>query len=89
MKTYNHLTEYEREVIRVELELGKTYRNIGKILGRDHTTISREIKRNQMKQGPDVGKYIACKAHMKAVKRSSEQRRKAPLKCPKILTGTW
>lgn len=84
MKKYNQLTEYEREVIRVELEQGKKYRAIGRILGRSHTTVSREVERNTMEQGPDKGKYIACKAHTKAQKRASNQRRKAPLKCPFI-----
>jgi len=84
VKRYNHLNLYEREIIRVGIELGKSNRVIAKKLGRSHATVSREIKRNVMRYGPDKGKYVACKAEVKAKRREKVQRTKAPLKCLEI-----
>ena len=84
MKQYKHLSLEERETLRVHREQGQSFRDIAKKLGRSHTSLSREWKRNQIKRGKDEGKYIACRAEAKAVKRTKEQRRKAPLKCPFI-----
>jgi len=84
---YQHLNIEEREAIRVGLALGRSHRQIGESLGRSHTTISREIKRNWIKQNPsklESGEYVACRAQVKAQKRASAQRRKAPLKCLEI-----
>lgn len=41
------LTQYEREIIETNLASGKSSREIAKILGRAHTVVSREIKRNK------------------------------------------
>ena len=41
------LTSYERQVIETDLATGKSSRVIAKIIGRDHTVVSREIKRNK------------------------------------------
>lgn len=46
MKQYNHITEYERELIFLYHNQGKSNREIGQLLGRDRRTISRELKRN-------------------------------------------
>lgn len=58
MKTYKHINQNERELIFLYLNQGKSFRDIGKLLKRDHRTISREVKRNQ-----NEGKYSAIKAH--------------------------
>jgi IS30 family transposase len=80
-QTYKHLTLEEREILYKHKALGYTYRKIGKLLGRSHTTLSREYRRNA-KYGQE---YIPCRAHNKAVKRGQDQRWKAPLKSPEIL----
>lgn len=46
MKKYSHLNVSEREQIFLCLKQGKSYRQIGKILCRDHKAISAEVKRN-------------------------------------------
>ena len=48
-KEKKHLTQEERVVIWVWLKERKWYRWIGRKLGRDHTVISREIKRNSVR----------------------------------------
>jgi IS30 family transposase len=59
----------------------KSFREIGEILGRSHTSISREVKRNR---NQETGEYLPCKAQSKADKRERLQRQKAPLKEPVI-----
>lgn len=46
MKNYTHLTQNEREVIFLQLSRGLSWRQVGSLLGRSHTTIAREVKRN-------------------------------------------
>ena len=41
------LTQYERQIIEANLVSGKSSREIAKMIGRDHTVVSREIKRNK------------------------------------------
>jgi IS30 family transposase len=45
--SYTHLTENDRYVISYLILAGYSLREIGRRIGRDHTTISREIKRNR------------------------------------------
>jgi len=59
----------DREYIEYSLRLKRSFRDIGKQLGRDHTTISREVKRN----GRPGKKYSAAYAQKIADER---QRRK-------------
>ena len=80
MGEYKHLSLEEREKLYAGVESGKSFRDIGEELGRDHTTLSREWKRNTKYGKP----YIPCRAHEKAEKRGKEQREKAPLKEPLI-----
>lgn len=80
MKSYRHLNLEEREKLYALREQGKSFREIGKILSRPHTTLSREYRRHA-KYGR---RYLPCKAHEKAKKTTAEQRTKAPLKNPKI-----
>jgi len=77
---YKHLTLEEREWIFNYREQGYSNREIGRLIGRHHTTISREIKRN----APYLTEYIACKAHTKAKNRSTKFRKLAALKSPKV-----
>lgn len=45
--SYQHFTVKERHTLMHLLQWGLSYREIGRRLGRHHTTISREVKRNQ------------------------------------------
>jgi len=85
MRKYQQLTLEEREIIYGMLSQGKTLRSIGKKLGRSHTSISRELRRN-IKYGNEYFKneYRPCKAQQLAEKRTRKQRYKAPLKSPEI-----
>lgn len=80
MKKYSHLSLEERERLYALREQGKPFRKISKLLGRSHTTLSREYKRHA-KYGK---KYLPCKAQEKAAKKAVEQRTKAPLKNIKV-----
>lgn len=64
---YEHLTLSERYVIHHLTLYGLSHREIGRRLGRSHSTIGREIKRN----GPlyDGAPYIHEVAHRRAVER--------------------
>ena len=42
-RVFSHLSLYEREQIFVHKQLGKSLRDIGKLLNRPHSTISREL----------------------------------------------
>lgn len=83
MNNYIQVSLYERELISIGIEKGFSHRSIAQQLGRSHTTIAREIKRNRLyapKPSLVTQPYSACRAHKKAVIRSSTQRTKAPLK---------
>ncbi len=73
---YTQITLEERERIYGLKEQGRSFRDIAKILDRDHRTIAREYKRNRY-AGQE---YIPCKAEQLSERRGVEQRRKAPLK---------
>ncbi len=49
---YRYFVAKERHTLMYLLHWRLSYRNIGRRLGRHHTTISREVKRN--------GRFIAC-----------------------------
>ncbi len=80
MRKYQHLTLEEREKIYAWKLQGISLREIGRRLKRNHTSLSRELKRNK-RPGEE---YIPCRAHQKAVKREFNQRHHAPLKDPLI-----
>lgn len=75
------LTLLERELIFGWLCESKSFREIGELLGRSHTSIAREIKRNR---NQNSGEYLPCVAQKKADKRERLQREKSPLKEPEI-----
>ena len=80
MKKYRHLSLEERERLYALREQGKSFRKISELLGRSHTSLSREYRRHS-KYGR---KYLPCQAHEKALKKGVEQRTKAPLKNVKV-----
>jgi len=85
MKQYHQLTLGEREKFYALRSQGLSLRDIGKKLGRSHTTLSREFGRN-IKYGNEYirNEYLPCKAQALAEKRKALQRRKAPLKSAAI-----
>lgn len=80
LTSYVHLSLLERERLFGLLKQGKSLRNIGKLLGRNHTSLAREIKRNS-KYGRA---YIPCRAQARYDRVTIRQRRKGPLKSPGI-----
>ncbi len=85
MRNYHHLTLEDREKLYALKATGISLRSIAKKLGRSHTSLSRELKRN-IKYGREYlwNEYIPCKAQKLALKRTIKQRYKAPLKEPFI-----
>ena len=80
MTSYRQLSLRERELLFGALKQGKSLRSIGKDLGRSHTTLVRELKRN-CKYGRA---YLPCKAQTRYENITKKQRHKAPLKNPEI-----
>lgn len=78
---YKQLSLYEREVLYAMKLQNKSFREIAKLLGRSHTTLSREYERNSHHFSKE---YIPCLADKKSKKRALDQRYKAPLKNPFI-----
>jgi transposase, IS30 family len=60
--TYKHLTQEERYHIYESRAIGKSLRQIARELQRDHSAISREIKRNKGERGyrPNQAHKLAC-----------------------------
>lgn len=58
------LTKTDRQEIEYHLNKGYNFSEIGKMIGRDRSVISREVKRNVVN-----GEYIAEKAHLKSYQR--------------------
>lgn len=79
-RTFKHLSLLEREKYFAWKESGVSLREIGRRLGRPHSTFSREPYRNA-KYGQN---YVPCLAQKKADKRGEKQRRRAPLKSPLV-----
>lgn len=75
---HNHLSIEEREIIAIMLAQGKNKREIGRSLGRCHSTVCREIENN----APPINKgyYLAHKAHERAVLRRTESHKRPRLK---------
>lgn len=82
---YKHLSLEEREKLYYLKGQGLSLRDIGELLGRKHSSLSRELKRNRTGKGKRsneylIFEYIPCKAQIKSDKRAIKQRIKAPLK---------
>ena len=76
--SYSHLTVEERDQISVLKVEGLSLRSIASELGRNHTTVSRELKRN----APPVrkGRYLSHKAHERSVERKSQAHQRDRMK---------
>lgn len=79
-KKYKHLSLEEREKYFLWKNQGISLREIGRRLGRCHSTLVREPKRNA-KYGII---YIPCKAQKVAERVAKRQRYRSPLKNPKV-----
>jgi IS30 family transposase len=81
-KPYQHLNVTEREEINIFRAKGQSLREIAKKLGRSHTTLSRELRRN----APPIrqGYYLAHKAQLRADLRNHICHRRPRLKSPEI-----
>lgn len=77
-KQFKHLGLLERELLFGGLKEGKSLRIIAQGLGRNHGSLSRELKSNT-KYGR---KYLPCLAQKRAERVGSRQRYQAPLKNP-------
>lgn len=85
MKKYRQITLAEREQLYGLQKEGLSLRDIGKKLGRSHTSLSRELRRN-VKYGNEYfgNQYLPCRAEVLSKKRARRQRKKASLKSPTI-----
>ena len=70
---YHQLTQEERYAITAQLMCGRSQTQIAQLLGRDRSTISRELRRNRTHHDD---KYRAEKAHSYAVARRRRCRRR-------------
>ncbi len=77
---YHHLSHEERDQLSILRNQGKTLREIGAVLGRSASTLSREIRRNRYK--PSWGKrlYAPNRAQKTAEHRLSQSHRSPRLK---------
>ena len=80
MKKYEHLNLSDREQLSAFRQQGLSFRAIGAILGREHTSLSREYRKNSKY----YRQYQPCKAQKKAEEKALRQRTKAPLKCHEV-----
>jgi len=79
MKPYTHFTTEERICLEELLNFGKSISEIAETLGRDRSTIYREIKRNRNQQG----RYNSWGAYTKA-----KDRRKVCVRKLRIQAGS-
>lgn len=68
-RSYKQLSQEEREHIAHLLSEGSSLGDIAKILGRNKSTISRELVRNS---APEYCRYTPCRAHARACQRKTE-----------------
>ena len=82
-KGYKQLCLEEREKIAVFRAIGKSSREIGKLLGKSHSTVSREVRRNRSRilRKPC---YFAAQAETKAKRRKVLAGKRPRLKNPGI-----
>lgn len=66
---YTHISFSERQLIDIWLNQNLSYREIGRRLGRNHTSISREYKRNK---SPYLENYHSSSADIWACMRKSK-----------------
>lgn len=85
MKRYRQLSLAEREQLYALIRCGKPLWKIALGLGRSHSSLSRELRRN-VRYGNEYfeNEYLPCRAQELSVKRKVKQRKKALLKDPLI-----
>jgi IS30 family transposase len=76
-KSYKHLSQEERELIAARLSEGSSVGDIAKAVGRNKSTISRELKRNSP---PERRRYVPCRAHNRACERKTKANQHERLK---------
>ena len=76
-KPYKHLSQEERELIAAQLSEGSSVGDIAKAVGRNKSTISRELKRNSP---PERRRYVPCRAHARACERKTNANKHERLK---------
>ena len=81
-QTYKHLSLAEREEISISKAEGLSLREIARRLGRDVSSISRELKRNAPPLRP--GRYLPARAHLRSTQRNQLSRTHLRLKSPEI-----
>ena len=81
-KEYKQLTVEEREKIALLKGWGKSIRGIARLVGRDHSTISRELRRNHCPVNWTV--YRPSRAQLSAEKRNRAARKHPRLKEDRI-----
>lgn len=79
--TYQHLTLSERDMMTTLLAQHASLREIARVLGRDASTISRELKRNA---SPDYRLYLSHRAQGRADARRRLASRRPRLKRPEL-----
>lgn len=80
-KQYQQLTSNERDLIAIHHANGFTMSDIARLLGRNKSTIFRELTRNSSELS---SAYLPIQAHKKAKKRKQLAATKQELKCHKI-----
>lgn len=81
-QSYKHLSLAEREKISIWKAQGLSLRKIAKRLGRDVSSVSRELKRNAPPLRP--GRYLPARAHGRATLRNQISRTHLRLKKPEL-----
>ncbi len=76
-KPYKHLSQEEREIIANLLSGGSSLGDIAGAVGRDKSTISRELRRNSP---PERRRYVPCRAHARACERKTKANKHERLK---------
>lgn len=74
MKKYKHLSIKERELIFLYQRQGKSSREIGRLINRDHRTIGRELKRNSETKKKGGKQYSPFEAQALADERRKESK---------------
>lgn len=71
MNKYHHINQQERELIFLYANQGKSNREIGRLVGRDHQSIGRELKRNSTSL---TKKYLPSAAQLRADNRRKKSK---------------
>lgn len=82
-KEYVHLTPFERDIISVWLAQNKSRKEIAQLLGRDQSTIWRELNRNS---SPEYKSYLAHRAQERAAQRRKKASKRPRLKNEQIVS---